>query len=216
MSLGQVAFKSAIEASPILLLIPLGIAFHYQLKQIKMIKKELKLGTELQASLGKKLREQKPMTAKTFKIKKEEIKKDMRDRPEHWYMQEDANKENFEDYWGYLFSGFEASRGHRHKYGEPLAMEVSPVFDEQSPGKLSRIIITFVFTEGEEEGGVWREISIEVPTEEDWSRQAWKECIVHIREYDGFTVVLEVGDFESSDLKAFRTAVNDLMELLEL
>ncbi|KAL8668675.1 MAG: hypothetical protein Q9168_006706 [Polycauliona sp. 1 TL-2023] len=202
-----IAFRTSIAANPILTLPPFGMGIRYLLK---------KDSPEVKArapNLKESPTEKRPR-AKKFRVKRNDIEKDKRN---HWYIQEEANKENLEDYWGYLFGGFEASRGHRQKYGEPLAMEVRPVFCERDPGKLVRIVVTFVFTEGEEEGATWREISIEVPAEEEeWSRQAWRECIVHIREYDGFTVVIEVGEFERSELKAFKLAVDDLMELLEL
>ncbi|KAI4265498.1 MAG: hypothetical protein L6R38_009382 [Xanthoria sp. 2 TBL-2021] len=203
MSLAQIAFN------PILILAPFGIGMHYLLKRRKA-------DIEAPAPASKKPCKGTQMTAKKIKVKKEDINKKIRDEPKHWYMYEEANKENFEDYWGYLFGGFEASRGHRHKYGEPLVMEVTPVFCEHHPGELVRIVVTFVFAEGEEEGEVWREISIEVPTEKDWNEQAWMDRIVHIREYDGYTVVIEVRDFSRSDLKAFKLAVQDLMDLLEL
>ena len=156
------------------------------------------------------------MTAKKIEVGNSNGKKAKRHEPKHWYTQEEVSKENFEDYWGYLFGGFEASRGHRHRYGEPLAMEVTPIFCEHESGKLARIVVTFVFTEGQDRGEVWREISIEVPTGEKWDQEAWEDRIVHIREYDGYTVVLGIQEFERSDLQAFRMAVNDLIELLEL
>ena len=72
---------------------------------------------------------------------------------------------------GYLFGGFEASRGHRHRFGEPLAMEVAPIFCEDGSGELARIVVTFVFNKGQDKGEVWREISIEVPTGETWDER---------------------------------------------
>ncbi|CAO1606420.1 hypothetical protein XANCAGTX0491_009919 [Xanthoria calcicola] len=49
---------------------------------------------------------------KKIKSKEEANKKQIRQEPEHWYLFEEPNKENLEDYWGYLFGGFEASRKH--------------------------------------------------------------------------------------------------------
>ena len=91
---------------------------------------------------------------KKIKVKKEANKKQIRKEPGHWYMFEEPNKENFEDYGIYTFGGFEASREHQHKYGEPLVMEVVLVFCEHPPGELFRIVVTFVFAKGEEKGEV--------------------------------------------------------------
>ncbi|KAL8776695.1 MAG: hypothetical protein Q9213_008172 [Squamulea squamosa] len=210
MSLAQNAFRSAILATPILLLGPLGAYTHYILKQRKANTKAPVLPTNTAPKNTKGKR-------KNFKVKRKDIEEDVRNEPDHWYMFEDPNKENFEDYWGYLFGGYEASRGHRHKYGESLAMEVAPVFCEHSLGTLTHIVVTFVFADGEEEGKIWREIMIEVPTEGNWHvKKAWMDRIVHVREYDGYTVVIEVRDFGRSDFRAFRQAVDDLSELLGL
>ncbi|KAL8772241.1 MAG: hypothetical protein Q9209_002453 [Squamulea sp. 1 TL-2023] len=210
MSLVQTAFESAILASPILLLSRLGAYIRYILRQRKADPEARILPTKnpTQNTEGK---------ATKFKVKKKDVEEDLRNEPDHWYMFEEPNKENFEDYWGYLFGGYEASKGHRHKYGESLAMEVAPVFCEHRPGTLTQIVVTFVFADGEEEGKIWREITIEVPSEGNWHvKKAWMDRIVHIREYDGYSVVIEIRDFGRSDFKAFRLAVDDLSELLEL
>ncbi|KAL8884354.1 MAG: hypothetical protein Q9215_007575 [Flavoplaca cf. flavocitrina] len=192
MSFAQIAVKSTIIASPILILAPFGIGMHYLLKRNRPAIKN-------RVSTPKEPHQGAPMTAKKIEVQKPHGKKAKRKKPKHWYVREDANKENFEDYWGYLFGGFEASRGHRHRFGEPLAMEVTPVFCEDGSGELARIVVTFVFNEGQDKG-----------------EGAWEDRVVHIREYDGYTVVLAVQEFERSDLQAFRTAVDDLIELLEL
>ncbi|KAL8979222.1 MAG: hypothetical protein Q9205_005392 [Flavoplaca limonia] len=192
MSFVQIAVKSTIIASPILILAPFGIGMHYLLKRNRPAIKN-------RVSTPKEPHQGAPMTAKKIEVQKPHGKKAKRKKPKHWYVREDANKENFEDYWGYLFGGFEASRGHRHRFGEPLAMEVTPVFCEDGSGELARIVVTFVFNEGQDKG-----------------EGAWEDRVVHIREYDGYTVVLAVQEFERSDLQAFRTAVDDLIELLEL
>ncbi|KAL9039587.1 MAG: hypothetical protein Q9180_002438 [Flavoplaca navasiana] len=209
MSFAQIAVKSTIIASPILILAPFGIGMHYLLKKNRP-------GIKSRVSTSNEPYKAAPMTAKKIQVQKPHGKKAKRKEPEHWYVREDANKENFEDYWGYLFGGFEASRGHRHRFGEPLAMEVTPIFCEDGSGELVRIVVSFVFNEGQDKGELWREISIEVPTGEEWDNEAWEDRIVHIREYDGYTVVLAVQEFERSDLQAFRMAVDDLIELLEL
>lgn len=93
-------------------------------------------------------------------------------------------------------------------------MEIVPVFCEHLPGELFRIVVTSLLAEGEEKGAVWRNFSIGVPTEENWGEEAWMDRVVHIPEYNGYSVAIGVRDFSRSDVQAFGLA--DLLELLEL
>lgn len=65
-----------------------------------------------------------------------------------------------------------------------------------------------------EKGEVWSNFSIGVPTEENWGEETWMDRVVHIPEYNGYSVAIEVRDFSRSDLQIFRLA--GMLELPEL
>lgn len=215
MSTLNTTLATTLVASPLLLLSPLAVLLYRRARMEKEAPEAQMPKKEMIAEEGKPRKKKVSVpkdaqmtvacttsggVSKYVELRVRDIKKDFRQRGEHWRYAQELGIDEYEDYWWHLLDDLGLHGQQKYLFKDSIVeLGIKPIVDSKGS---KQILVTFRYRECT---APFREMLIEVPEDKDLkSERAWRQQMAHLRDDHGKIMSVKISDINGSDYEAFR------------